>query len=110
MPSSSSFLTRVGSVYLAGGFVSWPSQLYSLTSIFSPTLIAGNLRSPSSLSTFSSTISSYAARKPAKLITDPFARNIASAPVLVLTSKSTLICCFLASAIWDAIVRFQIKS
>ena len=28
----------------------------------------------------------------------------------ILTSKSTRICCFLASAIWEAMVRFQIKS
>ena len=30
MPSSSSFFTKVGSVYRAGGLVSWPSQVYSL--------------------------------------------------------------------------------
>ena len=72
--------------------------------------MAGNLRSVSSASALSSTISSYAAKNPAKVTTEPLARNIASLPVLVFTSKSTRICCFLASDIWEATVRFQIKS
>ena len=98
-------------MYRAGGLVSWPSQVYSLTFTDCPKVIAGKRLSALSSSLFSSlTMSSYAAKKPAKVMTEPLARKIVALPSLVCASKSTRICNFLASAIWDATVRFQIKS
>ena len=64
--------------------------------------MAGNLLSLSAASSspdLSSTISSYAAKNPGKVRTEPFALKIAAPPVFVSTSKSTRICIFLASDI-----------
>ena len=117
MPFSSSALTRDASVYRGFGLVAWPLGSTSCRASTSPTASCGSDCS-SALSVsprFSSRPSSYASRNPLKVYTVPDAVNDAvfhSRPVAadVSASRVTVVVSYLASDIWEAIVRFQMRS
>src|SRR5437763_17217720 len=112
MPSSSSALTRLASVYRGGGLVLCPSGESSAALIAWSWLRRGRRDSASSATppASESTDSTYALRKPAKVIVRPDAANVHSSPVDAVPVIRTESVVPFASAIWEAMVRCQISS
>ena len=111
IPFSSRALTRLASVKRGFGDVACPLPSTSLRRRTSPTASAGSDWS-SALSAsprFSSWLYSYASRNPRKVYTVPDAVNSAFRPSAV-TSSVTVVVSYLASDIWLAMVRFQMRS
>ena len=106
---SSSSRTRVASVYRAGGLVLCPSAVTSTGDSVSPLSTSGSGRSSESVSP-SSTLSTYAFKKPWKVITLPVAVNSPASPLLAVASTRIVTLRPSASRIWDATVRIQISS
>src|SRR5437588_4928768 len=101
MPSSSSVLTRLASVNRGGGLVEWPSTLSSFALTAWSLASRGSRDSASSASppASESTASTYALRKPAKVMVRPEAEKVHSSPVArseehtsELQSHSDLVC------------------
>ncbi len=113
MPSSSSRLTRLASVYRAGGTVVWPPGVSDWTGTACPTVSAGSSASRSvSAPALSSVDSTYACRYPGKLMVVPLAANSQSvlpASVALGAPSRTLTVVPVASAICEANVRCQIR-
>jgi hypothetical protein len=109
MPSSSSFLTRLASVYRGGGDVSWPFATGSDGVSAWPSASCGRRSSSLSASRSSSRPSSYAARKPRTVMTVPLAENCASRPPAA-SPTTTVAVEPVASTIWEATVRRQMRS
>ncbi len=106
IPSSSILRTSAASVYLGGRCVNRSVAVVSCMASTSPSFMGGSI--PSSFSPFSSSVpSKYTRKKPSNLITSPFATNFPSLfeiPILAVVRSSS------ASAICEAMVRFQISS
>ena len=107
MPSSSSFFTRLASLYRMGFCANLCVATICVRVSTSPIVRLGSapLASPSFSGSVS--VSLYMRRNPSNFTTSPFATNVSSVPLMLM-----LICVFSisASAIWLAMVLFHIRS
>ena len=98
-------------MYLAGGLVSWPAARSAAAETASPSDRSGSRVWQSSVSVSgSSEPSTYALRKPWKVITRPVAENTTSSPVAAAPPSRIVTERPWASFICEATVRIQISS
>ena len=106
IPNSSNFFTRLASEYRGGFWVNLSVAVICFAARFSPAVTLG--RSAPLSSSFSSSVPSmYTFRNPSKRRTSPMASNRScfwDTPIVIVVFSSA------ASAIWQAIVLFQISS